>query len=48
LTNQQLEAKFRDQAVLAIPADQVERAIDLCWRIAELPDVNELIRTAVP
>jgi 2-methylcitrate dehydratase PrpD len=48
MTNQQLEEKFRDQAVLALPADQVERAIDLCWRIQELPNVNELIQSAVP
>jgi hypothetical protein len=48
LTNQQLEEKFRDQAVLAIRAGHVERAIELCWSIADLPDVNELIRSAVP
>jgi 2-methylcitrate dehydratase PrpD len=48
MTNQQLEEKFRDQAVLSLPADQLERAIDLCWRIHELTDVNELIRSAIP
>lgn len=48
MTNRQLEDKFRDQAVLAIPADRVERAIELCWRIGELADVNELIAVAVP
>ncbi|MGP0072372.1 MAG: MmgE/PrpD family protein [Bryobacteraceae bacterium] len=48
MTNQQLEEKFRDQAVLSLSAEQVERAIDLCWRINELTDVNELIQSAVP
>lgn len=48
MTNQQLEAKFRDQAVLSLPAQQVERVIDLCWRIQELPDVDELVRSAIP
>jgi 2-methylcitrate dehydratase PrpD len=48
MTNQQLEEKFRDQAVLSLSAEQVERAIGLCWRIPELNDVNELIQSAVP
>ncbi len=46
LSNQQLNDKFRDQAVLALPADRVERVIELCWRIAELADVNELVQQA--
>jgi 2-methylcitrate dehydratase PrpD len=48
MSNQQLEEKFRDQAVLALAPDQVERAIEICWRIEDLSDVSELIRTAVP
>ncbi len=46
LSNQQLNEKFRDQAVLALPADRVERVIELCWRIGELADVNELVQQA--
>ena len=46
LTNQQLDEKFRDQAVLALPADQVDRVIELCWRIDQLADVNELVQQA--
>jgi 2-methylcitrate dehydratase PrpD len=46
MTNQQLDEKFRDQAVLALPAEQVEKVIELCWRIDQLADVNELIRQA--
>ena len=48
MTNQQLEEKFRNQAVLALPAAQVERAIDLCWRIDMLDDVAELVTATVP
>jgi 2-methylcitrate dehydratase PrpD len=46
LTNQQLDDKFRDQAVLALPADRVERVIELCWRIDQLAEVNELVQQA--
>jgi hypothetical protein len=31
LTNQQLDDKFRDQAVLSLPPAKVERVIKLCW-----------------
>ena len=46
MTNQQLDHKFRDQAVLALPAQQVEQVIELCWRIDQLADVNELVQRA--
>jgi len=48
MTDKQLEDKFRDQAVAALPAEQVEKAIALCWKLDELDDAAELIRTAVP
>jgi 2-methylcitrate dehydratase PrpD len=48
LSDRQLDDKFRDQAVLALPADDVESLIRLCWRIDELDDVNELVSAAVP
>jgi len=48
MSDKQLEAKFHDQAVAALPAVQVEKAIALCWKIDELDDVAELIRAAVP
>ena len=48
MTDKQLETKFRDQAVAALPAAQVEKAIELCWKIDELDDVAELVRAAVP
>jgi 2-methylcitrate dehydratase PrpD len=48
MSDQQLETKFRDQAVAALAAGQVEKAIALCWNIDELDDVAELIQAAVP
>jgi len=48
MSDKQLEHKFRDQAVAALPASQVDKAIELCWRIDELDDVAELIQAAVP
>ncbi|HEV8412609.1 MAG TPA: MmgE/PrpD family protein [Bryobacteraceae bacterium] len=47
MTDKQLEAKFRDQAVAAIPAAQVQKAIALCWKIDDLDDVAELIQVCV-
>lgn len=48
LTDAQLNAKFRDQAVLALPSAQVDRLVDLCWRLDVLDDVGELVRAAAP
>ena len=42
MTDKQLEDKFRDQAVAALPAAQVEKAIELCWKIDELTDVARI------
>ena len=48
MTDAQLNAKFRDQAVLALPAAQVDALIDLCWRIDGLSDVNDVVAAALP
>jgi len=48
LTDKQLESKFRDQAVLVLPAADVDALIDMCWRIDTLEDVGELVNLAVP
>jgi 2-methylcitrate dehydratase PrpD len=47
LTDAQLDAKFLDQAVLAIPLAQAEELLEQCRRIDELADVNQLIRLGV-
>jgi 2-methylcitrate dehydratase PrpD len=48
MTDRQLDTKFRDQAVLAIPAPQAEALLNLCWRIDEVDDVNEVVTASVP
>ncbi len=44
LTDAQLNDKFRDQAVLALPLEQVDTLIAECWKIDHLPVVNTLIQ----
>ena len=48
LSDLQLEEKFRDQAVLVLPAAQVESIVQQCWQIDRLDDVGELVRATVP
>jgi 2-methylcitrate dehydratase PrpD len=48
LTDTQLEEKFRDQAVMVLPASDVDALIQLCWKIDQLDDVGEIVNAAVP
>jgi 2-methylcitrate dehydratase PrpD len=48
LSDEQLDAKFRDQATLALPQVQAERALALCRRADELADVRELVDATIP
>ena len=48
MTDRQLDEKFREQAVLALPAAQAETLLQLCWRIDELEDAAGLTQAAVP
>jgi 2-methylcitrate dehydratase PrpD len=48
MTDRELEEKFRDQAALVLPAQQVSELIALCWKVGELADVRGLIAHAVP
>jgi 2-methylcitrate dehydratase PrpD len=48
LTDEQLSAKFRDQATLAVTAEQAELALELSWRVDDLADVAELVDATVP
>jgi len=48
LTDAQLDEKFRDQAVLVLPASDVETLIQLCWKIDQLDDVGEVVNAAIP
>jgi 2-methylcitrate dehydratase PrpD len=48
LSDEQLADKFRDQAVLALPAEQVESVIEQCRRLDALADAGDLARATVP
>ncbi len=48
LSNAQLEEKFRDQAVLALPSATVEHLIERSWAIERLEDVGDLARATIP
>jgi 2-methylcitrate dehydratase PrpD len=48
LSDRQLDDKFLDQAVLALPPEQAAKALRRCWEIDELADVSSLIGLAVP
>lgn len=48
LTDEQLSAKFRDQATLVLSDERAARALELCWSIDGLDDVAELVSATVP
>jgi 2-methylcitrate dehydratase PrpD len=48
LSDEQLEAKCREQAALVLAESHVDALVDLCWRIDSLGNVDDLIRAAVP
>jgi 2-methylcitrate dehydratase PrpD len=48
MTDRQLDDKFLDQAVLALPLEQAKKLLDQCRQIDRLSDVNRLIESAIP
>jgi 2-methylcitrate dehydratase PrpD len=48
MSDKQLEEKFRDQAAPILPAAQIDKAIELCWKIDGLDGVNTLVEATVP
>jgi 2-methylcitrate dehydratase PrpD len=48
LTDQQLEEKFKNQAILAVPAGQAKELIQLCWKIDSLEAVETLTKATLP
>jgi 2-methylcitrate dehydratase PrpD len=48
LSDTQLDEKFRDQALLVLPAADVDAAIALCWRIDQLDDVGDVVTATLP
>jgi 2-methylcitrate dehydratase PrpD len=43
MSDAELEAKFADQAALAAPGIDIQRAIDLLWQLESLPSMAPLI-----
>ena len=48
LTDRELDDKFLDQAVLALPLEQAEKALRQCWQVDRLSDVKHLVDLAIP
>lgn len=48
LSNEQLDEKFRDQSILALPEAIVDEILALCWRIDTLGDVATLTHLTRP
>ena len=48
LSNAQLDEKFRDQAILALPAGSAETLIKQCWQLEDLADAGSLVRDSAP
>jgi 2-methylcitrate dehydratase PrpD len=48
LTDEQLSAKFREQATLVLSGERADALLELCWRIDELDDVREIVIAARP
>jgi 2-methylcitrate dehydratase PrpD len=48
LSDRQLEEKFADQAILALPEGNVRLLIDECRRLDELTNVRDLCRATLP
>jgi 2-methylcitrate dehydratase PrpD len=48
LGDRQLDDKFLDQAVMALPLEQARKALDQSWKIDQLADVNQLIQSTIP
>jgi len=48
LSDAQLEEKFRDQAEMVLPSAQVQRLIDLCWRLEDLASAGEILKASLP
>lgn len=48
LSDQQLETKCREQALLGLDPEAVDRLVDLCWNVDEVADAGELVAATVP
>jgi 2-methylcitrate dehydratase PrpD len=47
MTTESLEKKLKDQALSALPADQIDRVMAMCWDVESLHDITEIARASV-
>jgi 2-methylcitrate dehydratase PrpD len=48
MSDKQLEEKLRDQSQSILSASQIDKVIELCWKIDTLDNVNALVEATVP
>ncbi|MDE2625009.1 MAG: MmgE/PrpD family protein [Betaproteobacteria bacterium] len=48
MSDRQLESKFMDLAEGILPPDQIQRLMNTCWNVADLPDAAAIAQAAVP
>ncbi len=48
LSNDFLDDKFRDQAILALPAERADQLIKLCWCLEDVANAGDLVRLSAP
>lgn len=48
MSKEALESKFAGQASTALPAEQIQRIMDLCWDVESLDDVGAVARACAP
>jgi 2-methylcitrate dehydratase PrpD len=48
LSDRQIDDKFRNSAVRALPPEAANVVLDRCWRIADLDDVSVLVDATMP
>ena len=48
MSKEALEKKFSDQAATALPKNQIDQVMALCWDIESLDDVSTITRASVP
>ncbi len=48
MSDRQLETKFTDLAEGILPPEQIQRLMNACWSVADLPDAAAIAQAAVP
>ncbi len=48
MTREALEKKFSEQTATALPKDQVDSVMALCWDIEALEDISIIAKASIP